>query len=228
MVPIVDIHKLFDLIIDKIASPYLESDEKDKFINMGIRAYVQEFFNPIPNHAHMAERRDVDIELISELIEPATVDTSATGEVPHSSINAALPVGRKFMYILNVAKAGTNDCKDVFKMSRFCRHNEFFAWQRNEFKKPTEEYPVHRFFNERVKFDPEGVSKATFTVVMEPRVVTLDDPTNSGLPGVGAIDCELSIKSLNRIVLLSLNSAGISIRDSEFYQMINNEKPSNE
>lgn len=227
MILIADLHKRFDLIIDKTASPYFDSIDKDDFINGGILNYVSKFFNPISG-THLAERRDVDDELISELIEPAEVSTTAKGEATIISINAALPPNRELLYILNAAKAGTNDCKDILRSSRFVRHNEFFKQSDNSFKKPSDKYPVHRYMNGRIKFDPEGVSKAAFTVVMKPVKVTLDDAGNTGVPGPNAVNCELSEKCMNEIVYLSLRQAGISMRETDFYQMVGAEEKANE
>jgi hypothetical protein len=220
---ILEMHKRFDLIIDKVGSPYLTSDEKDSFLQRGEVSFVNSFFSG-NRDKYVGEDTDKNTERISPLIDEFDGSTDLSGRISFPTINFELST--PVMYIMNVGvKFEGNGCgSDNYVKSRFVRHNDFFAHQNNEFKKGSDEFPVHRYFNDYIKVTPSTRKDVYLTVCREPIKVTLDDPNDSGVAGTSAISSELDDKVHDEVLLYALRSAGINIREIEFYQMLNQEQ----
>lgn len=214
MIAIEEIHRLFDIIVDKTASPYFTSGEKDQFINAGIRALVQKYFNP--SQSHLMESTSIDVEDLQELIVPLKLTSDASGNILKSDIETG--ISSEYYYILNVA-VREDGCGTDYKKCRFIRHNDYFAQKDNAFKKPDKGYTVYRIFSDKLTISPTGSVGTYLTLLKKPNIVTLDDPTDTGVRGANAVDCELNDKLLNEIVMLSCVAAGISMREGDFYQM---------
>lgn len=222
-----DQHKLFNLILDKVQSPYLESNQIDFFLQRGEITYVTSFFDKSQD-GYNAEGSSVDSELLSPLFNEVTVQSNSEGRVLFSDISTE--INGTLMYVLSASRStkGVDDCgAGDYKKSRFVRHNDFGVVQPNSFKKASTEYPIHRYFNQYMKFDPAGKTNVYFVVLKEPVKVTLDDPNDIGVRGVNAVDSEFSNKAQNAIVYHALQAAGISIREWEFKQAVDGEEQQN-
>lgn len=225
MILIDDLHKIFDLWIDKVGAPYFTSDQKDDFINRAAIHFINQYFkNP---STHVMEDTHVDLEDVHTLVNEVEVLTDNQGRVFFTNINSNLPTGKEWMYFLNASKSTSSDCNGEVLKSRWVRHNDFYAQSRNSFKKPDSKYPIHRYFSDHLKFDPVGVSKCIITVLCKPNVVTLDDPNDTLDRGSNAIDLDLPEKVFNEIVYLSLTQAGINMRESDFYAQAEREMNKN-
>ncbi len=228
-----NMHKWFDLILDKVGSPYFSSPEKDSFLQRAEVHYVNSFFKN-PSTVHLMEDTSIDVDYVKSLITEVKLDTDDEGRLYYSNIDSVLQSetsisGAKMMYILNASKSITSSselCAPSYQYikSRFIRHNDFFAHQANAFKKATTEYPTHRCFDNYLRFNPDNKSNVYLTVIRYPKLVTLDDPNSTGARGVNAVDSELPDKSQNEIVFMALKFAGVAIREADFYQIVSNEK----
>jgi len=225
MILIEDLHQLFDLVIDNVSSPYFTSSQKDEFLRRGIQNYLNKYFNRQPD-GHNAETTSNDVANIEDLIEGVELLTNNQGELLFVDIEAALGNRKVFRYLTVEAK-DLDEC-DNYTKSRFVRHNDWISNQLNQFKKATDMFPTHRYFNGRLQVDPKEARAMRLTVVLQPLPVTLDDPTDSGVRGPNAIDAEFDQSALNEIVYLSLSMAGVSIREGDFYQLVEREGTKNE
>jgi len=221
-----EMHTLFDLIIDKTGSPYFTSNEKDFYLQRAEVTYVNGFFNPVGDSKRNAEATSVDVELLEPIISETFVQSPSTGKLTFASINSSLTAGtQELMYVLGVSRNfNLNSCGDSdevnYRKSRFVRHNDFSAHSNNAFKEGTEKYPFHRYLDSYLKLTPRKVSDNYITLVRYPLSVTLDDPNDTGNPGLNAVNSELPDKAHNEIVYLALQAAGISIREGDFYQLV--------
>ena len=215
-----DAHKLFNLWIDKTASPYFTDDEIDFFLNRAIVEFVNDHFDT--KAPHRAEASIRDVEELRELIEIVDdLRTDSNGKVEDTKINDSLKEGlvdRKFSYILSASKASSKECGGEQRKSRFVRHNDWLAQKDNTYKKPTEEYPTHRLFNGYIQFNPATESNVEFVVLKKHLTVSKAD----------GVDIELSDKVANRIIFMALRQAGVSLREQDFYGMATNEINENE
>lgn len=226
MVKIEYAHKIFDLWVDKTASPYFTSDEKDIFLNRGIVEFINDHFDT--KNPHRAEASIRDVEELTELIEfVENIRTNAEGKLFTTEIQSALD-GREYDYLLSASRASSVECGGEQRKSRFVRHNDWLSQKDNTYKKPTEKYPTHRIFNKYLQFNPVGEASIELVVLKKHLEVTLDDSSNTGARGTNAVDIELSDSQANRIIFLALREAGVSIREREFYDMVTNEVNENE
>lgn len=225
MILIESAHTLFDLWFDKTGSPYYTSDEKDLFIKQGVYHFINKHFNE--GKTHVAERTIRDVEDLDELIYPFSARTDSQGRLYDSVSETALN-GREIMYVLNASRASSTECGGEQLKARYVRHNDYLSQVTNSYKKPTEKYPIHRIFNGYTKFDPSGEANVAMTVLVKPLSPTLDDPTNSSVRGLNAVDIELPEEVTNELVYLALRQAGVSVREIDFYQMVSGEEKINE
>ena len=217
-------HKYFDLITDKVGSPYFTSDEKDLFIQRGQVDYVNQFFDNVTNK-YNAEQHSYDIERIYPLIYEVEVMSDQDGKLYYEDINAQLP-NQSFMYVLGVRQQAnpSASCKTTtgdYAFSQFVRHNDLGPRLQLSLKRPTSTKPIHVYFSDYLQLYPNSEKKIKITVVKEPIKVTLDDPDDLGEPGPDMVDFDLPQSVLNNVLLLALKNAGISIRDTEFFQLVN-------
>lgn len=226
MILIETLQALFDLVVDNVGSPYFTSNQKDIFLQRAQQNLLNQYFNKM-SKGHMAEATSNDSDSISGLIQEVILQTNAQGELLESAISTALNGREKFRY-LSVQRQGILDCDEGYDKSRFVRHNDFSTNQQNSFKKATNDFPIHRYYNSKLQFNPTGVANIKITVILFPLLMTLDDPTDSGVRGSNAIDSELDDDRTNEIAYLALSMAGINIRESDFYQMVEREGTRNE
>lgn len=209
-------HRLFDLWFDKTGSPYYTSDEKDIFINRGLYSFINKHFNESPSQ--LMERTIRDSDDLSELIVPVTTTTNVNGEIVYSDLSVAMN-GREILHILNASRAGTKDCKDIMRMARYVRHNDYLAQKDNPFKQPTDRWPIHLDFRDYIKFYPVGETNVEMVVLLVPLQASLDDSGDTGQRGPNAVDLEISESVVTEVIYLALKHAGVSVREVDFYQL---------
>ena len=210
-----EMHDWFDLVMDKVGEPYFTDDEKDLFLNEAQINFVRQFFD-IVFDKYNAERSNYDAEMLAPLIFPVFVQTTTTGQLLFSDLDAA--VDTSWMYILNVARKPVDKTCSTSSLdylpSRNVRHNDFFKHQQNAFKKEDEEYPMHRYFNTYLQINPENQANMQVTLLKYPTEVDLGTNVSSELPE----------KAHNEIVFLALKFAGINMDRTEFYAIVNTEQ----
>ena len=211
------IHKYFDLLFDKVEEPYLTSDEKDVFINRATFDYINDFFKPTDG-VRNGETASFDTEALIPIIQRLSLDTDNIGRLFYTDIDAQTDTS--FMYLLNAAiKESGCEVTANYRPSRFVRHNDFFKHQDNSFKEGTKVYPIHRYLNTHIQFNPAEALNTQITIIKEPVMATLDDPNNTGTAGPNAVNVELPDKTHNNIVYRALNLTSVEVREADFYSM---------
>lgn len=202
----------FDLISDKVGSPYFNDTEKEAFFNRAITQYINDFFKPYKQDVN-AEKSSIDQNKLRTIIESVNVTSDANGLITYDNINTLLST--ELSYVLNI-EHGKKDCNGnySYKRSRFVRHNDILKWEENEFLEPTDSKPKHNYFSGGVQLYPETPRRANITLVRKPLEVSIG----------GGIDCELPDITHVDILYKALSLAGISIREDELYAEINNSK----
>lgn len=223
MIRIEELHQVFDLWIDKVGAPYFTSGQKDMFLRKASIQFVNKFFkNP---SLHTQEETYIDTEDLHPLIYNVPLRTNTSGEVFYTDINNNLP--KNWMYMLAVYAKGDEMCGDEMFRSRWMRHNSFAIQSGNSFKKPEYNHPVHRYYSNKIKFSPSEERVVSFTVIVYPNEVSLDDPTNSGVRGTNAVDLDLPERVFDEVVYLALTQSGVNMREQDFYAMTGREAINN-
>ena len=221
MIAIERLHSFFDLISDKVGSPYFTSSQKDTFFQQAVTHFINQYFkNP---SSHVMEDTHIDLEDVHTLVTQVNTRTDVNGNVNFSDINSSLPDGKEWMYFLACGRGSSLECKGEKYKSRWVRHNDYYVQKRNAFKKPEVTKPIHRYFNDYLKFEPKGETSVEIVILMRPNEVTLDDPNDSYQRGPNAVDLDLPDKVFNEIVYLALTQAGINLRENEFYAAVERE-----
>jgi hypothetical protein len=215
-------HQYFDLIFDKVGSPYLTSDEKDLFLQRGQIDFVNSFFRNVKGK-YNAEEHSYDDSRIYPLIETVEVTADEDGMLFYTDINSQLTTG-SFMYVLKILQenASTDTCNTSisdFSYSQWVSHNNVGPRLNLSFKTP-QDIPMHVYENTFLQLYPEAEKKARVTVLRTPALITLDDAGNTGTAGPSAIDWDLPEKVRNEIVMLAIRQSAINTKDTELYQFV--------
>lgn len=216
----------FDLIQDKPSSPYYNLAEKLEFINNAQTDLVNELaFQYLLNSRRLGEPSArvyssvESTEAALEVLEPLmvhdiAVSSSASGVINRSDIKSAMNIisgdTEGFMMVTSLAKSlGDEDELPV----RFVRANDFYQFQRNEFKKATSSEPQFRISRDKLTIRPSGVANYLTSVLKYPIdvVVDLNVPSNN-------VDSELPDFTHNDIMAIALDNAGVSSRDIALIQ----------
>lgn len=192
----------FDVLCDKRGDPYFQNDEKEAFINRGTIDYINSLF---PQQGVSMEATSIELEKVAPLISEITIPTDTQGVIQYSAINTA--VSGTYWRIFNIFRS-----KDLptcinpssYRYAQFVRHNDFPAWQDNENKVATDDYPLYRLFN-YVKLDPEGIRNVRMTVMKYPRLVNIGSNISSDMPDF----------THNDIMKIAIGYAGFSARDAQ-------------
>lgn len=225
MILVENLHSYFDLWVDKTGSPYFTSSQKDQFLQRAAVQFVNQYLkNP---SSHILEDTHVDTEDVHTLIERVEITSQDNGRINFSDLNDALPTDKEWMYFLAVGRGADKDCGNVKYKSRWMKHNNKYAQNRNDFKKPEAEYPVHEYYSEFMELRPSGANSTEITVLVYPNKITLDDPDDTFERGPNAVDLDLPDKVFNEIVYLALSQAGINMREQEFYAAVERETGKN-
>lgn len=196
------IKKRWELILDKVNSPYFEDEEFEEFINMAYLSFINK-------HAKNFESTDKSTEDFGELLDENFFDSDDNGIVLNSDIETEL--GRGYMYIANVSYK--KSCGN-YGLVRFCRHNDYYKIVDNSFKKPTDSKPVHRLLSDSIVVSPKRTWKIGVTTIKQPLAVSIANSVN--------LECDE--RTSMKIINIALELAGIAVDESELYQMANMEE----
>jgi len=211
----------FDIIQDKSNSPYFTDLEKVEFINRAQTKFINEIvfgqFIPSMSKGERQANAINSFESVvqgSEALEPLflsdlAITSSAGGEITRTQINSAINSetsgGEGYLYLLNIARDfGAGVVRNV----RFVRHNDYFRFKENDFKKPTTNSPVYRIERQTIKIDPAGAFNYLISVIKEPLDCVYDSVTPAN-----NIDCELPEFTHDEILSIALSDAGVASRD---------------
>lgn len=222
---ITEMISLFDIIQDKVDSPYFTGDEKEQLINSAQDKFLNEvifqyLFPPKRGGGDLRLSSSLESNLMgSEALEPLFVldlqlSSDASGIVNRSDIKSAMNVvtgdTTDYLAIMSIAK----DLSSYTLPVKFVRSNDFEKFQRNEFKKATDSTPQYRIERDRLKFLPSGVADYLISVVKEPIRVVYDEVTPAN-----NVDCEFPSFTHNTILSLALSEAGVASRDAALTQI---------
>jgi hypothetical protein len=232
----------FDLICDKVGSPYFTASEKADFFNTAQLSIIDEIIFPTKKQ----DRKDVDIfdfsredafqQGIGTLVRTATVTGIASGttSITFNQINTALVSGTVYKVIDFLVQASTgstttyNSAKRVRTINAASRVygnlRTFNSFTNNTGRSAI--YTISSFASGttgttsqgRIEFFPAApVSGSSYLVevVVFPRAISI---TGS------VVNPEIDAMFHNELLFRSLQLAGISIRESELYQGANLEQ----
>jgi hypothetical protein len=232
----------FDLICDKVGSPYFTATEKADFFNTAQLSIIDEIIFPTKKQ----DRKDVDIfdfsredafqQGIGTLVRTATVTgiESGTTNITFTQINTALVSGTVYKVIDFLVQASTgstttyNSAKRVRTINAASRVygnlRTFNSFTNNTGRSAI--YTISSFATGttgttsqgRIEFFPAApVSGSSYLVevVVFPRAISI---TGS------VVNPEIDAMFHNELLFRSLQLAGISIREGELYQGANLEQ----
>jgi hypothetical protein len=231
----------FDLICDKVGSPYFSATEKADFFNTAQLSIIDEIIFPTKKQ----DRKDVDIfdfsredafqQGIGTLVRTATVTGIASGttNITFTQINTALVSGTVYKVIDFLVQASTgstttyNSAKRVRTINSASRVygnlRTFNSFTNNTGRSAI--YTISSFASGttgttsqgRIEFFPAApVSGSSYLVevVVFPRAISISPVVNP----------EIDAMFHNELLFRSLQLAGISIREGELYQGANLEQ----
>lgn len=231
----------FDLICDKVGSPYFTAAEKADFFNTAQLSIIDEIIFPTKKQ----DRKDVDIfdfsredafqQGIGTLVRTATVTGIASGttNITFNQINTALVSGTVYKVIDFLVQASTgptttyNSAKRVRTINSASRVygnlRTFNSFTNNTGRSAI--YTISSFASGttgttsqgRIEFFPEApVSSSSYLVevVVFPRAISISPVVNP----------EIDAMFHNELLFRSLQLAGISIREKELYDGTNLEQ----
>jgi hypothetical protein len=205
-------HDYFDLLCDKIESPYFSPEEKDILITQACIEFVKQLF---PSNEGGVINVEIDQTTYSNIhslvygINVAYANNVALSTI-QTALNSASASTEPWMYILNVSLASGGVTYPV----KYSKQNNHFANERNYFKKGSVEQPTYRLDSQYFRFSPSQILSGTplgFTLIKQPKAVSLDD----------GVDIELPEHCHKTIVEMAVNLASISIREPELRQLNN-------
>jgi len=204
-------HQYFDLLTDKVGGAYWTDDEKDNFISQACIEYVKSLFPSNEGGVVNVEIDGITYSNIYTLVHQLTLayTNSVSISTVQTALNAASSSTEKWMYILNVALRVSGTTYPV----KYTRQNNWYAAERNEFKKGRTYSPIYKLDSQSFKFSPSqtiGGTPLTITLIKEPKPVSLTDET----------DIELPPHTHKAIVELAVKLASEGMRDPELYQMV--------
>lgn len=231
----------FDLICDKVGSPYFTAAEKADFFNTAQLSIIDEIIFPTKKQ----DRKDVDIfdfsredafqQGIGTLVRTATVTGIASGttNITFNQINTALVSGTVYKVIDFLVQASTgstatyNSAKRVRTINAASRVygnlRTFNSFTNNTGRSAI--YTISSFASGttgttsqgRIEFFPAApVSGSSYLVevVVFPRAISISPVVNP----------EIDAMFHNELLFRSLQLAGISIREKELYDGTNLEQ----
>jgi len=231
----------FDLICDKVGSPYFTASEKADFFNTAQLSIIDEIIFPTKKQ----DRKDVDIfdfsredafqQGIGTLVRTATVTGIASGttNITFNQINTALVSGTVYKVIDFLVQASTgstttyNSAKRVRTINAASRVygnlRTFNSFTNNTGRSAI--YTISSFASGttgttsqgRIEFFPAApVSGSSYLVevVVFPRAISISPVVNP----------EIDAMFHNELLFRSLQLAGISIREKELYDGTNLEQ----
>ena len=205
-------HDYFDLLCDKIESPYFAPEERDILISQACIEYVKGLFPSNEGGVVNVELDQTTYSNIHSLV--YGINVAYTNNVALSTVQTALNTAsgstEPWMYILNVSLASGGVTYPV----KYSKQNNHFANERNYFKKGSVEQPTYRFESQYFRFSPSQILSGTplgFTLIKQPKAVSLDD----------GVDIELPDHCHKTIVEMAVDLAATSLREPELKGLIN-------
>ena len=211
MFSIITFRQRWDLLLDKVNAPYFTNEEFSDFTNMAMLSYINSHLTGVKSNAEDNDKIEEDF---APLIEEVQLLSNEKGEVFESDL--ALALGQDAIYKLNVAVK--KSCGDLF-FCRFVRHNDYYKIVKNSWKKPTENQPIYRTFDDRIVVYPIAERKIKVTALKEPDTVVYDNvnPANN-------VDLPFNENASMKILQIALQLAGYATSDAELYQLANAEE----
>ena len=231
----------FDLICDKVGSPYFTATEKDNFFNTAQLSLVDEILFP----SKKQDRKDVDAldfsredafqQGIGTLVRTAAVSGIASGDtiITFAEINTALGTGTvyKVVNFLVQAATGSTDYVSAKRVRTITAASNVYKGLRTFNTATTGNrnaiYTVSSYASSgttgttslgQIEFYPAApVSGSSYRV----EVVVFPRPIASTAP---IVHPEIDPMFHNELLFRSLQLAGISIRETELYQSTNLEQ----
>jgi hypothetical protein len=232
----------FDLICDKVGSPYFTSAEKDHFFNTAQLSLIDEILFP----SKKQDRRDVDAldfsredafqQGIGTLVRTATVTgvTSGTTQITFAQVNTALSTGTVYKvvnFLVQAATGSTTNYVSAKRVRTITAASNVYKGLRT-FNKATSNsnrnaiYTVSSYASGttgttslgQIEFFPSAPvtgSSYLVEVVVFPRAIS----TSGSL-----VNPEIDPMFHNELLFRALQLAGISIRETELYQSTNLEQ----
>lgn len=201
--------EFFDIIQDKYGSPYYTNDEKSVFFNAAITEFVKSLL-PDEDRGTNLELSQDTLSDLEPLIFTAPQFTITGQYLTRSALETALtaqttaPVWR----LLAMGWVQGEKRRPV----KFVRHNDWWEFQQNAFKKPTSDNPKYKVESTRWVIDPTpGSAKLDVTVLVYPDIVDVD---------AGTPDCNLPDHTHYKILAIALELAGVSSRDEALAQLL--------
>jgi hypothetical protein len=206
---------IFNVIQDKYGSPDIIEDEAVDYLNMAINEWMNRL---IPDSQGGVVNFDFDSNTAA-IIKPLIYELNATmvGQIVSDEALADL-----------LHTATDDDCSEVFRIMsvgidvtsglttttypvKYVKHNNFWIFQRNAFKKATSTTPLYTIVNNGYKFHPTQAGTVRFTVIKKPRVLALNPK---------AIDPEFDDYTMTNVIFNACKIAGIGTRDGELIEDI--------
>jgi hypothetical protein len=200
------IEEYFDLLTDKVGSPYFTQSEKSNFLN---RAQIEYVNRTIPSNeggiVNLEMNQDVMGNVYTLIYETASLTSNSSGEIlktaVQSALNAASSATEPFMKIMNVSYSGYP--------VKYTPHNDWYAVENNSFKAGTSTSPKYRQLANKFIFSPINTSTPIkFTLLKYPKDINLATLVTSELPD----------QTHKTIVEIGVELASISMRDTELTQ----------
>jgi len=220
----------FQIILDKVGSPYLTDTERSSLYNMAQLSVLDDYVynrknklkkNKDAEPPYGYENTNLNVEAVSVLIvELSGVLTSdANGKIQKADIDTQINVASgKNTGLYHVANMARQSTDTNYYVSRFVRLNDLYPHLANSFKAPTESNPSYTEYDSYYVSYPLAAVSVNTTVLRYPEEILVDDTTPAN-----NVDPEFSDKVTNEIILRALQLAGVSIREAEFYGMVNAE-----
>lgn len=190
---------LFEVLLDKYGSPYLTDSEMYSLLNM---AQYERFNRLLPDDMGGQVNFEFDentLQNIRPFIYTLTGLTPTTGLLSNATINTALVSashsGAEMFRIMNASVSNTP--------IRWVRHNNINAYNQNAFKAPDSDNPKYTLLSSGIQFYPTTTTGITLTVIKRPRAIS------------DVVNPEWDDYSLNLILMIALQLAGVAIRDGE-------------
>jgi len=234
----------FDLICDKVGSPYFASTEKDDFFNTAQLSLVDEILFP----SKKQDRRDVDAldfsredafqQGIGTLVRTATVTGIASGttNIDFTLVNTSLGTGTVYKvvnFLVQAATGSTTNYVSAKRVRTITAASNVYKGLRT-FNEATSNsnrnaiYTVSSYASGttgttslgRVEFFPAAPaanSSYLVEVVVFPRAIVTS-------PSGSIVNPEIDPMFHNELLFRALQLAGISIRETELYQSTNLEQ----
>lgn len=197
-----EMHEFFDLLTDKVGVAYFTDDERDRFINMSQLEYVKRALPSTEGGVVNVEYNQVVANNLLPLIyETDALTMSAQGVITVTAAQTALDTATSttdpFIYVMNVSWVDSTT-----KPVRYTRHNDWYEFESNRFKRGTASQPRYKYDSVNFTFSPADPSAEIYiTFLKQPRDVNR----------VQGIDCELPAHTHKNIVEGAVALATVSL-----------------